>query len=93
MSEFTKEGNPELALFDMGNNVDHVGLWVDVNPTNRVAIAAQYPNVDEVVGELITWAQILVEEIATTSTGDNDDEELQQNLSSSYSNGEWNPLC
>jgi hypothetical protein len=60
----------------MGNNVDHVGLRVDVNPTNKVVIASQYPDVDEVVGELITQAQVLTEEIATTFEGDNDDEEL-----------------
>jgi hypothetical protein len=53
-SEFTRESNPELALFDMGNNVDHVGLWVDVNPTNKVVVASPYPDIDEVVGELIT---------------------------------------
>ncbi len=53
-NEFTKEGNPDLALFDMGNNVDHVGLQVDVNPTNRVVATTQYPNVDDMVGELIT---------------------------------------
>jgi hypothetical protein len=45
-----------------------------------------------VVGELISWAQVLTEEIATTSEGNNDDEELQQNLFSSDSDGEWNPF-
>jgi hypothetical protein len=50
-NEFTREGNLELAMFDMGNNVNHVGLWMDVNPTNRVVVVAQYLDVDEVVGE------------------------------------------
>jgi hypothetical protein len=75
-SEFTREGNPELALFDMGNNADHVGLRVDVNPTNIVVAIAQYPDANEVVCELITQTQILVEEITTTFEGDNDDENL-----------------
>jgi hypothetical protein len=72
----------------MGNTIDHVGLRVDVNPTNIVVAVARYLDANEVVGELITQTQVLVEEIATTFEGDNDDENLQENLSSLDLDGE-----
>jgi hypothetical protein len=48
-------------MFDLGNNVDHVGLKMII-PLEHAHVLA--PNVNGMVNELITSAQVLVEEMA-----------------------------
>ncbi len=59
-SKFIEEVNPKLAMFDLGNNVDHVGLKMII-PLEHAHIPA--PDVNAMVNELITPTQVLVEEM------------------------------
>ncbi len=63
--------------FDLGNNFDHVGLRL-INPTKAMATPSLSNQMDEMVRELITPTQILVEEMAISSKFDNEkrDDEL-----------------
>jgi hypothetical protein len=69
--EFNRESNPKIPLFDLGNNVDYIGLRVG-NLTKQPPTLI--PNVDDMVGEMITLMQVLVEELAVASNVDGDDE-------------------
>jgi hypothetical protein len=68
-----REANLELAMFDLGHNIDHACLRVIISlelaPTPVLDVSGM-------VGELITPAQVLVEEMAITSHCDDkkDDE-------------------
>ncbi len=69
--EFIKETNPKLALIDFGNNSNHLGLKLITNPTDDVVPAL--PNVEMLIGDLITPTQIMVEEMAVASKDDESD--------------------
>ncbi len=71
-------------MFDLGNNVDHACLRVIISlelaPTPILDVSGM-------VGELITLAQVLVEEMAITSHCDN--EEDDEGIASSKSEGNF----
>jgi len=70
-----RETNLELAMFDLGNNVDHACLRVIIltKPT-----PTPIPDVSGMVGELITLAQVLIEKMVITL--DCDDEEDDEGI-------------
>jgi hypothetical protein len=85
--QFTQGGNPKLTLFDLGNNSYHVDLrMIDHSQANVTPIPL--PNVDVLVGQLITSTQVLVEEMAIASEHDNDEINEQEPLSSKFEH-EW----
>ncbi len=79
-----REANLELAMFDLGNNVDHACLRMIIS---LELAPTPVPNVSGMVGELITLTQVLVEEMAITSYCD--DEEDDESIASSKSKGNF----
>jgi xanthosine utilization system XapX-like protein len=64
-----RKANLKLAMFDLGNNVDHACLRVIIPHEPACALVL---NVSGMVGELITPTQVLVEEMAITSNCDDE---------------------
>jgi hypothetical protein len=85
-SEFIKETNPKLALFDLEKNSNHLGLKVTTNPTNDVA--PTLANVEMLIGDLITPTQVMVEEMTVVSKDDENDGDNFQDMASSEFEGE-----
>jgi hypothetical protein len=56
----------------LGNNVDHVGLRV-ANPREASTAPQPQNHVDDLDGQLITLAQVMVEEIVVSFECDNDE--------------------
>jgi hypothetical protein len=76
-----QEGNPKLTLSDLGNNSKHASLRViDHSQTNGTLVPP--PNVDAMVGQMITPTQMLVEEMAIAFEHDDDEIDEQEPLSS-----------
>jgi hypothetical protein len=69
-SHFTKEGNLELILFDLGNNFDHASLRLK---DHFQVVTTPLPNKNAVTGELITPAQIIAKKMVVASEDDDDD--------------------
>jgi hypothetical protein len=58
-------------MFDLGNNVDHIGLKMIIPFEHAPTLPL---DVNEMVGELITLAQLLVEDMVVRSNYDDDGE-------------------
>ncbi len=77
-SHFTKKGNLELTLLDLGNNFDHSGLRV----TNHSHVVTKpTPNMNVVTGELITLTQVMAEEMVVAFEDDDDVQDKQEPFS------------
>jgi hypothetical protein len=85
-SKFIKKTNPKLALFDLGNNFNHPGLKVTTNPIDDVV--PMLPNVEMLIGDLITPTQVMVEKMAIPSKDDENDGDNSQDMASSEFEGE-----
>jgi hypothetical protein len=59
-------------MFDLGNNVDHVGLRMTIPPKQ---VATPIQNANEMDGQIVTPTHILAEELAMVSEGDDDEQD------------------
>jgi hypothetical protein len=57
-------------MFDLSNNANHVGLRMTI-PLEQIVAPLQ--KVNEMDGEIITLAQVLVEELIVAFEGDDDE--------------------
>jgi hypothetical protein len=70
-SQYTHEGNLKLTLFKLENNFDHVGLKM-INQFQSMATLIPLPNVDVMINELITTAQMVVEKMVVVFNYDDE---------------------
>jgi hypothetical protein len=64
--EFHREANVKLALLNLGNNANHVGLRIRITTESTTPL----PSVDQLFGELITPTQVIVKEMVVASKGE-----------------------